>query len=1367
MLPPQPQDIAAGLLKVTRLRISGFKSFPDPTDVAIDEGLTGIVGPNGCGKSNIVEALRWVMGESSARGVRGAEMDDVIFSGSALRPRFDFAEVTLVLEGPVEGHVGAGAELAVSRRIGRGTGSVYRIGGREARARDVQLLFADVGSGARSAAVVNQGQVTALVDARPDERRRLLEEAAGIGGLLARRREAELRLAATERNLELVVERLAEQERRLAALARQRRQAERFRHLQQELRLLEKLRLLLRLETLRASAAERGRELAELERRHAGLATELEAARCNRGELDEALRAAGQDCAALAAARVRAEERLRARRLALERERGERARLERRIAELETELSAVDGRLADNAARGTELDERRAALEREAEGLRRRLAEEARALEETRGELAAVEDRLRQARVEEGRLAADLEMAERAAAELANRRQALEARLAAMEEELADSPEERATAELAALEERHAGQRRAIAERQEAAARLEETLAGLERARQEAAARCEALRDERERLTTRAREIDAALETVEERRRLLIAALEAAAERRRRLEAERAALQACREGSAVADLARELERAAAARREAEARLEALGRERAELARHRHEAAAERGGCEQERMRVESEIAALEELLPPAAPAPLIDRLDLGEEEGRALMAALGEELLLGTDRGAPAYWREDPAAPRNGADLPLPEGVEPLSGRIAGVPALARRLALIGLTEADRAEALHGRLAPGQVLVCRDGGIWRWDGLVRRPEASAEVIARLDRRQRLGRLRRLLAERQRREREAARRLAGIEARLAAIEREVAALTDRRRGLERQEDLLRHRQETAIREAAEAERRLSAIAEECRALEEERARLGEQERALAAEAERLRGERPAEETLAEVRERHAAATEEAARRAREAAAARAALEHAAAELAELRRREAALAEEIATGRRELAAAGERLAGLRAMLEAGRSERAALEKEAAAHGAAAARIRRLLEEAAERCRALEAERAALCGALEETERRHRRIADRLTAIDREGSVIVGERTHLSALAEELAARRERLHQSLEASRRERHLLAAPEGEEATAELEAELARLAGELAAREEERQRLEGALATCRERVELLAAAAGELREGQAGLRGELARLEGEREAVEREIRERLGRPARAFLEDPALREALDGASMAEIEPRIEALKRARERLGEVNLRAAREHAELEETVAATRAEEAELRAAVERLRDAIATLDREGRRRLLAAFETVDRHFRELFRRLFGGGEAHLRLTRLDEPFAAGLELEAMPPGKKLQHVSLLSGGEKSLAALALVFAFFLARPSPLCVLDEVDAALDDANVERFLALMSDIAERTGTRFLVVTHHPLTMARMDRLYGVTMTEPGVSRLVSVVLETAVALRATA
>jgi chromosome segregation protein len=272
----------------------------------------------------------------------------------------------------------------------------------------------------------------------------------------------------------------------------------------------------------------------------------------------------------------------------------------------------------------------------------------------------------------------------------------------------------------------------------------------------------------------------------------------------------------------------------------------------------------------------------------------------------------------------------------------------------------------------------------------------------------------------------------------------------------------------------------------------------------------------------------------------------------------------------------------------------------------------------------------------------------------------------------------------------------------------------------------------------------------------------EARESGARLEARLERAQAEQAEAEAALLGRLG-----HLPD-TLDDGLPSAErLAELEAELMRLGAARERLGPVNLRAIDEAEELSLRIQDLEAEQAELAGAIERLRRAISTLNREGRERLRAAFAKVEEHFEALFVRLFGGGRARLSLTDLEDPLAAGLELAASPPGKKLQSISLLSGGEKALTALALIFAVFLTRPSPLCVLDEVDAPLDDANVERLLTLLEALSAATDTRFVIITHHPLTMARMHRLYGVTMAERGLSRLVSVDLEAAVELRATA
>jgi chromosome segregation protein len=256
-------------------------------------------------------------------------------------------------------------------------------------------------------------------------------------------------------------------------------------------------------------------------------------------------------------------------------------------------------------------------------------------------------------------------------------------------------------------------------------------------------------------------------------------------------------------------------------------------------------------------------------------------------------------------------------------------------------------------------------------------------------------------------------------------------------------------------------------------------------------------------------------------------------------------------------------------------------------------------------------------------------------------------------------------------------------------------------------------------------------------------------------------------ALLRRIEERLSVAPPAILEAAEIGADETMPPLGEAEARLERLTRERDGMGPVNLVAEVEAQELETRIAGLTAEREDLTAAIARLRQGIGALNREGRERLVAAFAQVNEHFERLFVRLFGGGRAHLALDEGDDPLEAGLEIMASPPGKRLQTLSLLSGGEQALTAIALLMAVFLTNPAPICVLDEVDAPLDDANVDRFCRLVEEIAETTGTRFLLITHHRITMARMDRLFGVTMAEKGVSQLVSVDLQRAVQLRKTA
>lgn len=1351
-------------MHLKHLRITGFKSFSDPVELIIEPGLTGIVGPNGCGKSNVVDALRWAMGESSAKGLRGTGMDDVIFNGSAFRPAFDFAEVALRLEGPIDGLAGLGRldEAVIVRRISRGSGSGYRINGREARARDVQLLFADAAAGARSAAIVGQGQISLMVEARPDERRRLLENAAGIGGLHARRREATLRLETTSANLERAQDLLDHQRRRVEDLERQARDALRFRRLAGRLRALEHLTAARR---VAAAEAEVQRHQAEERRARVALGLVLERLGGAQGERDGLMRELAGDREALAVASelaARLSERMDAAREAAGRDRAVRADLALRCAAADRGLATEAVRQAELARSLAEETGRRAALE---QALRDAAVEE----ERIRPALAALEEALaRQERAQAERLdrIARLEAAgeneDRAAQALAARHERATAELAA----LAGDPDIRPLAalrdEMASLQGRIGAVGRDLEGAQAALGERERTLPGLRVAldEAEAGARAADAALAEAALALRAAQAEAGRQAAAraglERRRARAAervgalkgALDDAAARLAGagLDAKEAALEAAR---------LRVDTAAGAAAEADAALVP-----AEAAAARAQAAAGQADAALARARLEQ--AALAELVPEPAGSPLLDRLLFDEALGPAVAAMLGDDLLADATGAGAVHWRQvDAAAP---ADPALPAGVDSFAALVGGSALLDRRLAQTGLVAREKAAELVAGLRPGQRLVSLEGDLWRWDGFVRLAEAGGAA----------GRI----AQR--------RRLLALRARIGALADEQATAAAGARAALAELEVVRDAQRRAAagldaagRAHDAARLALQAAHSEADAAGREQARLAtEFDQAVVEQAEaeaELAALRPAADPH-DLAAAHGRLEVEAGDARRLVAPARSGLHEAEAKASRLRERVRRLGDELEQARARVSALALREAALAAELEAAAAalarDRARLEREVAV--LADERDALAVRQAAARAALEEARRAAAAAGaeLEAARRGCGEVRERGQALR---LAIVLDRERLSGVAAavarataELAGSRERAGM-LEAERagvlaQQDRLGAEPEAGQV------EALRLEHERAAEERDGLRqqvagLEAALQRLEDALRAQDAEAVALRERLAGLSAELARAEALLAAAGTELR-----AAAELLQpgDEALLEGDDAAQApAELERRIARQRAARDRLGAVNLRAAVELDEAQDLLGRTEREVQEVKGAVERLKRAIATLNQEARDRLVRAFAQVERHFQSMFTRLFGGGKAQLRLSNLEDPLNAGLELDAMPPGKRLTHVSLLSGGEKSLTGLALVYAFFLATPAPLCVLDEVDAPLDDANVDRFVMLTEEIARETGTRFLCVTHHPLTMARMNRLYGVTMVERGVSRLVSVALDEAVTLQQSA
>ncbi len=1153
-------------MQVTKLRVAGFKSFVEPTELHIERGLTGIVGPNGCGKSNLVEALRWVMGETAPRQVRGGGMEDVIFGGTSRRPAHAIAEATLSLDNSdrtAPPDFEDAAEVQVTRRIERGEGSAYTVNGDEVRARDVQILFADAATGSHSSALVGQGRIGDIIGAKPAQRRALLEEAAGITGLHARRHEAELKLRAAETNLERLQDVIGTLEAQLRDLERQARHAKRYRRLSERIRETEAALLLIRWIAARARVDEVTRQADDAARRVAE-ATE---------EAADAARRQADTTAVLPERRQHETERAAAlQRLRIEHERL--AEEEERVARAREENSRKRAQIAADV-------EREEALAQDAESAQARVDE--------------IHERL--ARAAEGDAAA--EAAARTAREDAHAEvEAVEQRLAALVQARA-----RAEAEREALGKR-------IDEARQRRERLEHDLA---RARTERAA------------LDQAGPADGGLAEAQEEERVRAGGFEAA----------RAALQ----------------EAEAARGQAEDRERAL-RERL------READAALAGSEAER----AALAALLDDPSAGSGRALWDRVTVKPGFEAAVGAALGDDLQASTDEGAPMRWRTLSSA---GDSQPLPGGAAPLAEAVRAPEALAARLSQVGVVaEADGAR-LQAELRTGQRLVSREGSLWRWDGFTVAAEAPTAAARRLQARNRLAVLAETCAQAEAEKRTAENAVATAAA--AREDTETACQHARALADEAAETLraAREARATASAEAAATHSRLTALDETAARIASDIAEAGEAERLARAALDALpaagagKGDEitPLQATLTELRARY----EESARRHHQVAQA---ADGRGARLAELARESESWAARVGSARK-------RLGELAARLTEARSEQAALDA---------------------RPGELEARRVGLLGTIERAQGEHRDAVDAL----------------------------------------------------ASAEQDAKSA----------------SGALKQAESTL-------GEAREGAARLEG-LVTEAGQAETVAAgQITERLGvepaeaRAIAALDPEGALPEA------EAVEVKLQRLIRERENIGAVNLRAEAEASELDERIREMQESRADLLEAIARLRRGIASLNREGRERMLEAFGKIDGHFRRLFTELFGGGKAHLALIDSDDPLEAGLEVVASPPGKRPQSLSLLSGGEKALTGIALVFAAFLTNPAPICVLDEVDAPLDDSNVERFCTLISRLAKETDTRFIVVTHHRITMARVDRLFGVTMVEQGVSELVSVDLERAVELRETA
>nr|WP_319948959.1 chromosome segregation protein SMC [uncultured Shimia sp.] len=1146
-------------MRFSKLRLTGFKSFVDPTDLIIADGLTGVVGPNGCGKSNLLEALRWVMGENRPTAMRGGGMEDVIFAGAATRPARNFSEVSLHIDNS-ERLAPAGFNdddsLEIVRRITRDVGSAYKVNTKDVRARDVQMLFADASTGAHSPALVRQGQIAELINAKPKARRRILEEAAGISGLYQRRHEAELKLKGAETNLSRVddvVEQLASQ---LAQLAKQARQAARYRAIGEELRQSEGMLLY--------------RRWREADDARAAAQEELRTRTTQAGQAEILARTAAKE-------RVKRDDALPP------------------LREEEAIAAAVLQRL--QVQRDT-LNDQEAHARQIIETLEKRIDQLVKDMEREAGLNRDAEDTI--------------------------------ARLEWEAKELAKAGEGHAERlEAAAADARHAAG--VLQERESDLSQLTEDVARLAARHQSAHRLLQDSRKTQEKSESEAGRARAAVDASK-------AALTKAAQDF--------------ESSKVAEA-----HAVTSAQQAEETLAQAEIDRAETQAREADARGERSEAEGELNALRAEVTALAKLVErdTAEGGQILDRLQVQQGFEKALGAAMADDLRAPeVDEDGPSGWHVLPPYAQTQA---LPDGVTSLVAHVSVPEVLERRMSQIGLVATEDAMGLQPLLKPGQRLVSLEGDLWRWDGY--RAWAEDAPSAAALRLQQLNRLEEL-------KQQMARATARADGAVQAHE----TLQARLRDLSEVDKAARLARRDADRAVADANRALSRA---------------EADRNLA--QGRL-------ESLGLAVTRH----EEEAMSAR-------------AQVSEAERAVADLG--------DLDAARSGVEDVKMSVEAARitmmSRRSGHDE-----------LRREGEARVRRSQEVTKEVSGWRHRLETAEKRIGELNERKTTSE-------AELKEAGSAPDEIAAKREELTDAIGDAQARR-------GAASDSLAVAETALRDAENAERDAERL-------------------ASEAREARA--RSE-ARSDAARETVsyaaERILEEQDLTPA-ALLESLKVEPDKMPDSHA-IEADVNRLKRQRDSLGAVNLRAEEDAKDVQEEHDALIAEKADLEEAIKALRSGISSLNREGRERLLTAFEQVNSNFTLLFKHLFGGGEANLVLVESDDPLEAGLEIMCQPPGKKLSTLSLLSGGEQTLTAMALIFAVFLANPAPICVLDEVDAPLDDANVTRFCDLLDEMCRQTDTRFLIITHHAVTMARMDRLFGVTMAEQGVSQLVSVDLKAA-------
>ncbi len=1140
-------------MKFKSVRISGFKSFLEPTEILINDGLTGVVGPNGCGKSNIVEAVKWVMGENSARQMRGDEMDDIIFAGTSERPARNFAEVSIKLdnsERKAPANFNHLEEIEISRKIEREKGSIYRVNSKQVRARDIQLIFADNGTGARSSGIVSQGRIAQIIDATSEDRRIILEEAANIKGLHNRRHEAELKLNGANENLNRLMDIEQTYQDQLIELEKQGRKAARYRSVGDRLRKAEATLFL----TLLNAAENEFNDF----KKHLDIAKE----NVNKGQINV------------------------------------------------SKHTEAKQEILDELPEFKKLETKKITVLQSLNIMKIRLEEEKSSAKTT------LDNTLNQISQIETDIQREVEIKQDAKKTLLS--------LFTEEEKLKSESTNFFTKKTDALK------------------------------------LVKDLKAKTEEANTKLSTITSEIYSIKSDKSDLEKRISVLTDKIKNSEFQISEFNSKEDEQLLKKNNQQLSKLKQILRNKNQNLVSNKQELIKLEEKEVKLSDQKINTDQNFNVINAELNSLSSILGDDTlnKNSLEKSIDnIGNLE-KAIGSVLGETLLapIHSDQNhflKNTYWRNDL---KTKFSSELPKGAIPIISEIKKNSILDIALIGVGIVkDEETAYDLQKNLSFGQALTTSKGGLWRWDGFVQPQGVQNSYSERL---QQIAKLRLLQSK-----------LPSVKKEQKIIE---SKIDENQLGISK-----------CKRDIIELESQISELIKNSNTLELTNSKL---------DAKLLSSKVLLKEHL---------------------------------DITKISQKELVGLKNQLNNSINLPSLLADELKIRNIADQCRNELAdamASEQQIKTHESFQARNLMQINNQSENWKKRE----------NEASMRLMSLQDRLKKLK-------DDQKRLTSLPDDFEKREEDLNKQIDKAVQDKNIAS-----DKLVHTETNLHNI-----------EKLE------REAEQKVTSFREEMIKIDASLN--LARTKIQN--IEARVFEKLRINTDKLLEIVGFNEKNNlNLSIELLERTVQRLVNERESLGAVNLRAEEEMKEMKEKIETMSSERIDLELAIEKLRTGIFELNKEGRQRLKDSFNDVNKNFKDLFQKLFGGGNAELKLVGSEDPLRAGLEVLASPPGKKMQLLSLLSGGEQALTAISLIFSVFLCNPAPICILDEVDAPLDDTNVGRFCDLLNKIVAETNTYFMVVTHHRLTMAKMDRLFGVTMEQKGISRLVSVNLEEANRIR---